>query len=312
MTKINFNGSIDQIKRQIEETIATYELLGNQSAVNFEQWYESWEKGWPESVENRGLGNYPLNGENQWRKNPENWPRWRQFSKTNGIIKGEYWRDRAQEADSVPLSGMAEQIIDQIIKLEFPSVAAGGSKSKSHQGPPMKGQPQIRLFFKGENKAEAETSFRIMDKTDDPKVPLPLIDKSDLVKYAQRIKEQFASPDLYVWSKGPKAFSYQNPWQGFNGQWWLMKSETDAKTLLSKLLAIPELPLDNSKTRVSTAIDETLAFPANPPDISVLGQPVKQDNERPLVDVKFYRAEIKLAKMRNPIPLIERGLVIYT
>lgn len=311
MTKINFTGSLEEIKSEIEQTIATYKLLGNQSAIDFDSWYESWEKGWPESGENRGLGNYPLSGENQWRKNPQNWPRWRQFSKQNGIIKGEYWRDRSQEQDSIPLSGTAEQIINQIITLEFPSVVASGSKSKSQQWPPMTGQPQIRLFFKGENKAEAETSFRIMNKTDNPtKIPLPLIDKSDLRKYAEKIKQEFGTP-LFVWQKGREAFSYKNRWQGFDGQWWLSRNEAVGRALLLKLLAIQELPLDNSKMRISKATDENLAFPLNPPPITVLGEVTPQDAERPLVDVSFYRAEIKLAKMRSPIPLVERGLILY-
>jgi hypothetical protein len=310
MTKINFTGGLDEIKKQIEQTIATYELLGTESTIDFEKWYESWETGFPESTENRSLGNYGLNGENQWRK-PENRPRWRQWSNEDGIIKGEYWRDRSNEAESVVLSGLPSQIIDQIIKLEFTNTTSIQSKDKSQQWPPMKGQPQIRLFFKGENKAEAETSFRIMNKTDDPKIPLPFIDKTDLRQYAQKIKQEFATPNLFVWQKGREAFSYKNRWQGFDGQYWLSRSETAGRALLLKLLAIADLPLDNSKTRMSRATDENLAFPSNPPDVPVLGQIVPQEAERPLVDVKFYRAEIKLAKMRSPIPLVERGLIVY-
>ena len=185
------------------------------------------------------------------------------------------------------------------------------AKSKSQQWPRMAGQPQIRLFFKGENKAEAETSFRIMNKTDNPtKIPLPVIDKSDLRKYAEKIKQEFGTP-LFVWQKGTEAFSYKNRWQGFDGQWWLTRNEAVGKALLLKLLAIQELPLDNSKTRISKATDENLAFPLNPPPVTVLGESVPQDAERPLVDVSFYRAEIKLAKMRSPIPLVERGVILY-
>jgi hypothetical protein len=312
MTKINFTGNIDDIKKQIEQSVATFELVGNESSVNFEQWFEGWEKGFPEDVENRSLGNYPPTGENAWRKDASKWPRWRQWSVgNNGIIKGEYWRDRSQEKDSIPLSGTSEQLIDQIIKLEFPSAVANQNKSKSQEWPPMSGQPQIRLFFKGDNKAEAETSFRIMNRTDNPKIPLPIIDKNDLRKYAEKIRQEFGTP-LYVWEKGREAFSYNNPWQGFQGQWWLCRNEAIGRGLLVKLLAIQDLSLDNTKTRISKAIDENLAFPSNPPPVTVLGEPMPQDVERPLVDVSFYRAEIKLAKMRSPISLVERGLVVYT
>ena len=312
MTKINFTGSLEEVKQKIESTIATYELLGNQSAINFEQWYESWENGWPESVENRALGNYPLSGENQGPAKAEVRSRWRQFSKTNGIIKGEYWRDRSREKESVRLSGTSEQLIDQIIKLEIPSAAAGENKSKSHSWPPMKGQPQIKLYFRGEGRAEGETCLRIMNKTDDPKIPLPLIDKSDLLQYAIKIKEQFATPNLFVWQKGKEIMSYENQWQGFRGQYWLCRNEASGKALLTKLVNVLDLPLDNSKIRMSRAIDEALAFPASPPDVIVLNESVPQETERPLVDVSFWRAEIKLAKRRAPIPLVERGAVVYT
>lgn len=310
MTKLDFTGTLEEVKQKIEQTIATYELLGNRSTIDFEKWYESWENGWPESVENRGLGNYPLIGENKWPERPETKSRWRQFSNVNGLIKGEYWQDRSKEKESVRLSGTAEQLIDQIIILEFIGASSNQVKDKSQQWPPMGGQPKIKLFFKGENKAEGETSFRIMNRTDDSKIPLPLIDKSDLRKYAERIKQEFATPNLFVWQKGKEAFSYKNRWQGFDGQWWLSRNETAGRALLTKLLAIAELPLDNSKTRVSKATDENLAFPSNPPDVVVLGEPVSQDKQRPLVDVTFYRAEIKLAKMRSPIPLVERSIIL--
>lgn len=310
MTKINFTGNIDEVKRQIEQTIATYELLGNRSSVDFEEWFKRWENGFADATENRSLGNYPLTGEKAWRSDASKQPRWRQWSNKNGIIEGEYWRDRSDDTNSIPLSGTAEQLINHVIQIEYEGGGNLLTKDKSKQWPPMKGQPQIKLYFKGENKSEAETSFRIMDKTDDPKIPLPIITKSDLQKYAQRIKEEFATPNLLIWRQGRKVFSYKNRWQGFDGQWWLCRSELDGKALVIKLLAIQELLLDSSQTRISEATDENLAFPAEPPDVIVLGEPVPQPQKRPIEDVIFYRAEIKLAKKRSPIPLVERGLIL--
>jgi hypothetical protein len=310
MTKINFSGSIEDVKKQIEQSIATFELLGNRSSINFEEWFQRWENGFADATENRALGNYPLTGEKAWRSDASKKPRWRQWSNKNGFIEGEYWRDRSDEFGSIPLSGTGEDLIRHIIQLEYEGGGQSSSKDKSQQWPPMPGQPKIILYFKGENKAEAETSFRIMNKTDDPKIPLPLLDKSDLRKYAEKIKQEFGTP-LFVWQKGREAFSYKSRWQGFDGQWWLSRNESVGRALLLKLLAIQDLSLDNSKTRVSKATDENLAFPSNPPPVTVLGEPIPQDTERPLVDVSFYRAEIKLAKMRSPIPLVKRGVILY-
>lgn len=311
MAILEFSGTPEELKNKIEEAISTYELLGNRSSVNFEKWIEEWINGFPEATENRALGNYPLEGEKAWRSDASKRPRWRQWSNKEGIIKGEYWRDRSLEAKSIPLSGTAEQLIEHVIQLEYEGGSVLSNNEKSEQWPPMKGQPRIKLYFKGKNKAEGETSFRIMNKTDDPKIPLPIIDKNDLQKYAQKIKQHFATPNLFVWEQGKQVLSYKNPWQGFNGQWWLCRSELAGKALLTKLLAIQDLTLDNSRTRISKATDEELAFPTNPPDIVVLDQQVSQAAERPIEDVVFYRAEIKLAKMRSPIQLVERGLIVY-
>ncbi|MEG4579362.1 hypothetical protein QUA71_06965 [Microcoleus sp. MON1_C5] len=311
MTKINFTGNIDNLKEKIEQTIATYELLGNQTSINFDEWFEGWENGFPEDIENRALGNYPATGEKAWRGDASKKPRWRQWSNTNGFIKGEYWRDRSAENESIPLSGTADKIIQHIHQLEYEGGGESASRSKSKHWPPLKGQPEIKLYFRGEKRAEAETSFRIMNKTDDPKIPLSLIEKSDLKTYARKIKEQFATPNLFVWQKGKEILSYQNRWQGFDGQWWLCRNETAGRALLTKILAVADLALDTSKIRMSQATDEAAAFPVNPPDITVLGEVVRQDVERPLVEVAFWRAEIKLAKLPKPIALVERGSVVY-
>lgn len=311
MTKINFTGNLEEVKQQIEQSVATYELLGNRSSINFEQWFEAWENGFPAAIENRLLGNYPLVGENVWRNDASKRPRWREWSKETGIITGEYWRDRSIELESIVLSGNSEQLIQHIIQIEYEGGGNLALQNKSKVWPPMKGQPTIKLYFRGENRAEAETTLVIMNKTDDPKIPLPNIDKSDLRIYARKIKEQFATPDLFVWKKGKEILSYKNRWQGFDGQYWLCRNETAGMALLNRLLNVLNLPLDASKIRMSVATDENAAFPINPPNITVLGQKVEQNTERPLVEVAFWRAEIQLAKLQKPIPLIQRGVILY-
>jgi len=311
MTKINFTGNIDDVKKQIEQSIATFELLGNQISIDFNQWFEGWENGFPEDIENRALGNYPVTGEKAWRSDVSKKPRWREWSNKNGFIKGEYWRDRSVESESIPLSGTADKIIQHIHQIEYEGGRESASQNKSKAWPPMKGQPTIKLYFRGQTEGEGRITLTIMDKSDDPKVPLPSIDKSDLRNYARKIKEQFATPSLYVWSKGKEILSYKNRWQGFDGHYWLCRNEAAGVALLTRLLAVLELPLDQSKLRMSTAVDEIAAFPLNPPSISVLGEPTNQNTERPLVDVNFWRAEINLAKLNKPIPLVERAQIVY-
>lgn len=310
-------GTPAELRQMLQVIQATRFVTG--ARIKFEDWFEQWEKGFPSFTNDRADSNFALTGETQWKriKDPESRPKYRELTNSQqladfGYRVIEYWRDRSIELESTILAGTDLQLIQHVVQLEY---EGGGenqsSKNKSKVWPPMKGQPTIKLHFRGENRAKAETSIVIMTKTDDPKIPLPKITQSDLKGYAQKVKEQFATPNLFVWKKGKEILSYKNRWQGFDGQYWLCRNETAGMEVLTRLLKVVDLPLDTSKIRMSSATDEAAAFPANPPDITVLNQTVSQDTERPLVDVAFWRAEMVLAKLSAPIPLVERGLVVY-
>jgi len=311
-------GTPAELRQLVQIIQATRRLTG--ANIDFDQWFELWRNGFLDFSENRTAGNFQIIGESQWSrfKEPETRPKWREWSTSlqradYGFRAGEYWPDASIEANSILLSGTDLQLINHVIQIEYEGgdSKVAGKNAKSQNWPPLKGQPLIKLYFLGVEGGEAETSFRIVGKTDDPKIPLPQIDKSDLRKYAALIKEQFATPDLFVWQKGREIVSYKNRWQGFDGQWWLCRNQAAGVTLLTKLLAVAGLSLDTSKIRMSIATDEAAAFPANPGDVVVLGEVVKQETERPIIDVNFFRAEIKLSKLKNPIPLVERGRIVY-
>lgn len=284
--------------------------------ILFSEWFEQWENGFPDFTENRSDSNFLLTGEKQWPriKDPKTRPRYREFTSSvqrsdSGYRVIDSWRDRSAESSSVILSGTDLQLIQHIIQLEYEGGGSNNGKTKNGNWPLLKGQPQIKLYFLATNgKGEAEISLRIMDKSDDPKSPLPKIDKSDLKKYAAAIKQQFATPSLFLWQKGRDVISYRNRWQGFEG-WYLCRNEIDGRALVTKLLAVTGENLDENSIRFTTA--PAAAFPTAPADITVLGKLVSQDTERPLVDVAFHRAEISLTKLKRPIPLVERGRIIY-
>lgn len=287
--------------------------------VDFDQWFDLFRNGFLDFQQNRNLGNFQITGENQWGrlKDAETRPHWEEWTTSFqradlGFRAGEYWPDYSQRSTSYPISGTDLLLIEQVMQIEHhKNTVAKGGKNNSQQWPPMKGQPKIKLIFLSADGTESEASVRIMTKTDDSKVPLPQLTKADLRGYAVKIKELFATPSLFVWEKGKEVLSYKNRWQGFDGQWWLCKNEAAGKALLSKLVGIPELTLDNSKIRLSKAADEATAFPLSPPDVVVLGEPVKQEKERPVVDAVFSRAEIYLSKLRKPIPLVERAAIVF-
>lgn len=289
-------------------------MLNKQFGIDFDTWFDEWRNGFPNFKENRIASNYLLAGQGAWRAKPENRPRFRELTKptqrgTFGRII-EYWKDGSLTKESILISGSNADLVRHILQIEYEGGSASAGKNLNRTWPLLRGQPQIKLYFSGDNKASGEISLRIMDRSDDPKSPLPVIGKEDLRAYARLIKENFATPELFTWEKGRDVVSYRNRWQGFEG-WYLCRNEATGLALITKLLAITGNALDESSLRFTTA--PTAAFPLGPlPDITVLGEDVPQDSVRPIVDVKFYRAEIILSKLRSPIFLNERARIIYS
>ena len=310
-------GTPSELRVMIQIIQAVRQATG--ANVDFDQWFERYRNGFLDFQQSRNLGNFQITGENQWDrlKDPETRPKWEEWTTSFqradlGFRAGEYWPDYSQRNTSHPISGTDLMLISQVMQIEHQRFIKNvDSRGKSGASPSFKGQPRIKLIFLGPDGREFETSFAVMTKTDDPESPLPKIDKADLRAYAQKIKELFATPDLFEWNRGLKVLSYKKRNQGFDGQWWLCASEADGRTLLTRLLAIQGAELDSSKVRLSVAPDEAAAFPPNPPNIVVLGETVKQDVERPLVTALFSRAEIKLSKLRKPILLVERGRIVF-
>jgi hypothetical protein len=309
-------GTPAELRQMMQIVQATRFVTG--ARVNFEAWFELWEKGFPDFTENRSDSNFLLSGDKQWEriKKPESRPRYREWTNSQqradrGFRVIEYWRDRSVEGTSVLLTGTDLQLIQHIIQLEYEGGENNLEKKKGGATISFKGQPYIKLYFAGENRAKGEIILNIMDRSDDPKSPLPKIDKADLKIYASRIKQQLATPSLFVWQKGKKVLSYKNRYQGFDGSWYLCRSEAAGRALLTKLLGILNYPLDETGIRMSEAPNPTVAFPENPPEIIVLGEPTPQKSERPNVDVIFLRAEMKLSKKQSPIPLVDRGVILY-
>lgn len=309
-----FVGTPSELRQLIQNYQAMRFITG--ARIDFEVWFEAWEKGFPVFTANRSDSNYPLNGEKQWEriKDPETRPKYKEWTTPQqradyGYRVVEVWQNRSIQSDSVLFTGTDLQLIQHCIQLEYEGGGgAGVSKNLNRTWPLLKGQPQIKLYFLGDNKSSGEISLRIMDKSDDPKSPLPNIDKADLRNYAQLIKDIFATPELFTWQKGKEVVSYRNRWQGFEG-WYLSKNEAAGRALITKLLAITDKVLDESSLRFTTA--PAAAFPSTPLDITVLGDVISQDSERPLVDVKFHRAEIMLPKLKAPIGLVEKTHILY-
>jgi len=307
MTKINFTGNIDDIKKQIEQSVATFELLGNRSSVNFEQWFNGWEKGFNEAIENRSLGNYSLTGENAWRSDASKWPRWRQWSNEKGILTGEYWLDKNQETDSIVLSGTAEQLIQHIIQLEY---EGGGSSSKNEKinylTTSRKGFPKIKIYFL-EDILDVEPGYRAL-KTE-LKITIMKaewknisnISKNDIEQIAKAVKNVFYN---FVIKKGKLTCSYKNLEQGYDN-WTYVRTREEGKRIMTAVVNVLGHTLDRKFLKFTETDDEAGAYPIVPEPITAFGEQIKTSRRRPIAETKFTHATISLPGLTEPLRLVD-------
>ncbi len=309
--------------------LALYDLA-NKNSVDFEEWWEQWENGFP--LLQRADSNYQLS---DWRK-PDSRPRYREWRlPTEGFRKSnyrtiEYWRDRSDESQSVILSGTDSQLIDHIIQIEY---EGGGSGTQGLTGknskPLLKGWPAIVLTFIEPNDsrrrkpngavrspATGEKTIRCVGYSDDRLIAeqglAEFIKESDVRRWANKIKEEFGSPP-YRWEKGRGCLSYSGQiarMQGLEGYAYVTRAQ-QGKDLFAKLLRIFDFKPDPLGFKFSSNEEPESAFPEDPPDFQLLGKSWEAEAERARTAVVFDSALLYCPKLRSPIPLVKGSNVVY-
>ena len=314
--------------------LALYDLA-NQERIDFKGWWEQWENGFP-LLSQRIESNYELAGLKQWRQT-ESRPRYREWLPSGAITKKfnyttiEYWRDRSNETESVIFSGTDSQLINQIIQFEWQNSNNGiASLSGKNSKPLLKGWPAIVLTFLEPNetvrrkptgeprsRVSGEKTIRCSGYSDDVELVqrglAKLIGTTDVRRWATKIRDEFASPDLYRWQKGRECLSYSGQIARLQGieSYALVRSAQQGKDLFEKLLKIFDFTPDPAGFKYSGNEAPELAFPANPPNFELLGKQWESETERPQATVVFDSAALFLPKLRSPIPLVKGRQIIY-
>jgi hypothetical protein len=312
--------------------LALYDLL-NQEKIVFEEWWNQWENGFP-LLSERIQSNYQLSGSSPWRRT-ESRPLYREWMPRLGGKKPkyrviEYWKDRNNESDSVPFSGTDLQIINQIVQYEWQSSNSDTNISGKNSKPLLKGWPAIVLTFlepnesirrkpNGEPRARCtgEKTIRCTGYSDDLELVqrglAKLIGNSDIRRWASKVRDEFASPDLYRWQKGRECLSYSGQiarLQGIEGYAYVRTAQ-QGKEIFQKLLRIFDFAPDPAGFKYSANEAPELAFPVNPPNFQLLGKEWEAETERPNATVVFDSASLVLPKLRSPIPLVKGRQIVY-
>ncbi|MDJ0795805.1 MAG: hypothetical protein QNJ51_03035 [Calothrix sp. MO_167.B12] len=168
-------------------------------------------------------------------------------------------------------------------------------------------KPIITLFFiqkatdvePGYKRVEGKISFRLMNESTES------LTNTKLIQYARKIKNIFTKGEGYRWRKGRTMFTYADWEKGYQLQ-LLCRDESTAKDLIAKILDIQSDSPDwkHLYTNQNNRPDE--AYPKIPKKVKILGKQVRQGRHRPVSDVYFREASIKIEGLQNKIVLYNR------
>lgn len=172
----------------------------------------------------------------------------------------------------------------------------------------VKYKPQVTCFFledpedvkPGYRPVEGQLSVRLIEETS------KTLTKANLQTIAKRIETQFGQNNGFVWNKGKKLYTYVDKPLGHRHK-VLAKNKTNAEQIFKKLLNITQDTYKGSLLRLNAAEDEGAAFPNTPGTQTILGETYKESRTRPLANVRFMYAQIKIHGLPKPIILVDKS-----
>ena len=170
-------------------------------------------------------------------------------------------------------------------------------------------KPQITLFFQedwedvdreaGYRRVEGRLTVRLREET-----PQTLT-KAKLETIANKINNLFGQNDGFMWRKGKELYSYADRPNGHYFQ-VLARNQNDATEIIQKLLSIANTTYKQKLVRLNESIDPSTAFPTIPGHQQILGKNYRKPRKRPIAEVRFLYASIKIWGLPKPIILVDK------
>lgn len=174
------------------------------------------------------------------------------------------------------------------------------------------GKPRVNLYFledsdynkkapkdnvyEGRRRLDGIIRFRLMDES------TQTFSKANATALGNRIKQVFGSNGGFVWSKGKTMYSYNDWERGYQFQ-LLCRSEVEAKRIITAVTSLQNHPTNWKYLNEVKNDQEATKYPENPGTHIVMGEVEPLPRERPLVNVRFQYAYVKLDGVNNPINL---------
>lgn len=163
--------------------------------------------------------------------------------------------------------------------------------------------PQVKLFFgqqahetrDGFPRVTGEISYRVMGETSETFTP------ANARVRAQRIKQLFAEPELFVWQKGKLRVSYADQANGYQFQ-LLVKNESEARKIITRVMEIEGKTPTWDKL---TLHESKKTFPDTTATVRIYAEQRKLPRRRPREDIRFRYAELHLWGRPKPVALVD-------
>jgi hypothetical protein len=168
-------------------------------------------------------------------------------------------------------------------------------------------KPIITLFFRedaedadaGYQRIKGEISFRLMNQTN------TTISESEAKAYGRKIKTAFAAGNGFVWKRGKVMCSYTDWEKGYQLQ-LLARNAAEGKRVVEQVLDIQSHTPDWEYFQVKENDQPSQAFPTVPPRATILNKSKKLPRRRPIADVRYQYATLKLFGVGKAVVIHDR------
>lgn len=168
-------------------------------------------------------------------------------------------------------------------------------------------KPQIVCFFSedtqdvepGYRAVTGRLSVRLENETRES------ITQAKVLAVANRINSAFGQGNGYVWKKGKDLYSYFDKQNGHRFQ-VLVRNQNDAIEIIQKLLNIGEGTYNVNFLKKNEAVNPTSTYPTIPATKTILGETIRQPRQRPIADVRFLYASLRIWGKGSPKILVDK------
>lgn len=168
-------------------------------------------------------------------------------------------------------------------------------------------RPQITCYFleddndvePGYRAVEGTLAIRVMSETSES------LTDTKLSALANKVNTTFGQGNGFIWKKGKDLYTYADLKQGFRFQ-VLARNQNDAIEMIQKAIGIVNGTYNSKFLKRNEAVDVNSAFPTLPDTHTILNKTYRQPRRRPIADVRFVYASIKIWGLTKPIVLVDK------